>query len=70
MAGIEITRIINEPSAAVLAYYEIGQDLFPENNNLYYKRNTNLHFKTGYHDIAPLTIENLKIRKKFLFLDN
>ena len=64
LAGIEVPRVINEPTAAALAY-GIGHNLVPENSNIpgLKKKNT-LLTNVGKHgnDLgeAPLVIDNNK----------
>ena len=71
-AGIEITRIINEPTAAALAY-GIGKKLIPENKaSNKYKRIgtlTNSVFPTDDADVAPLAIESKKSSEDAIVFD-
>ena len=61
LAGIEIPRIINEPTAAALAY-GIGKNLVPENENNGLQRINTLFLKDNNEDSgeAPLAIERFK----------
>ena len=69
MAGIEIPRIINEPTAAALAY-GIGNDLIAEDpsnqkQNEYYENNTNT--EVGF--APPLVCEKNKSEEKVIVFD-
>ena len=64
LAGIEVPRVINEPTAAALAY-GIGHNLIPENSNIEgLKKKNTLLTNVGKHgnDLgeAPLVIDNVK----------
>ena len=71
-AGIEIPRIINEPTAAALAY-GIGKKLIPENekSNKYKKIGTltNSVFPADDADVAPLAIESKKSSEDAIVFD-
>ena len=62
LAGIEVARIINEPTAAALAY-GLGQNLLEENkNNIMDKKKKNLYYSVSPGDSseAPNPFEILK----------
>lgn len=66
LAGIEIPRIINEPTAAALAY-GIGHNLVPEDNSNGLKRINTLYtsvMNNGDSGEAPLAIERLKSKSQ------
>jgi len=71
MAGIEIPRIINEPTAAAIAY-GVGKDLVAQNENSNYKRITTLHtsvYKTDDSCEAPLPNEKPKSNENIIVFD-
>ena len=71
MAGIEIPRIINEPTAAAVAY-GVGKDLVVQNENSNYKRITTLHtsvYKTDDSCEAPLPNEKPKSNENIIVFD-
>ena len=66
LAGIEIPRIINEPTAAALAY-GIGHNLVAEDNSKGLKRINTLYTSTmnnGDSGEAPLAIERVKSKSQ------
>ena len=68
MAGIEIPRIINEPTAAALAY-GLGHDLIAE-NPLKSKRETLIGKENQTEfEVAPLVSENFKSEEKVIVFD-
>ena len=74
LAGIEIPRIINEPTAAALAY-GLGCDLIPEEGNKGYKKVNTLYSSIFVNNQdsreAPLAIEKIKSKsnEKILVFD-
>ena len=64
LAGIEVPRIINEPTAAALAY-GIGHNLVPEDPNKKIKKiNTLVEKKGNDSEEAPLAIDRIKAKSK------
>ena len=65
LAGIEVPRLVNEPTAAALAY-GIGYNLLSEDSNTKIRNNNTLIMKKGGDDsdVAPLAIEKNKSKSK------
>ena len=72
MAGIEIPRIINEPTAAALAF-GVGHDLIAESKstifNYYDKNNLNKNPNSTELGVAPLVNESPKSEAKVIVFD-
>ena len=66
MAGIEIPRIINEPTAAALAY-GIGHDLIVEDKMFEYYNPNNTNIDTGF--APPLVCDIKKSQEKVVVFD-
>ena len=63
LAGIEVPRIIKEPTAAALAY-GIGHNLLPEDPKKKTKNNTLVEHKGNDSEEAPLAIDRIKEKSK------